>query len=63
MLRIVLNIAALIAIIAGIRWVLVGANIIAGSAMSGMGAWLGIGVACTAIGLALGWWANFRRAA
>lgn len=63
MLRIVLNIAALIAIVAGIRWVLVGANIIAGSAMSGMGAWLGIGIACTAIGLALGWLANFRRAA
>lgn len=63
MLRIVLNIAALVALIAGIRWVLVGANIIAGSAMSGMGAWLAIGVACTAIGLVLGWWANFRRAA
>ncbi|WP_332689064.1 hypothetical protein [Devosia sp.] len=63
MLRTVLNIAAVVAVVAGIRWVLVGANIIAGSAMSGMGQWLAIGIGCTAIGLVLGWWANFRRAA
>jgi hypothetical protein len=63
MLRIVLNIAALIAIVAGIRWVLIGANIIADNAMSGMGQWLGIGLAATAIGLALAWWANVRRSA
>jgi hypothetical protein len=61
MLRIVLNIIAVVSIVAGLRWVLIGSNVIGGNAMSGMGQWLAIGVGCVAIGLGLAWWVNFRR--
>lgn len=62
MRRIVLNLIAIVVLVAGLRWMLVGANFILGSAMSGKPEWLYIGLACVIASLVLAWWTNFRRA-
>jgi hypothetical protein len=45
----------------GALWTLQGANILAGSAMSGQSQWLYIGIVLLLIGLVALYWANMRR--
>ena len=61
MIRIVVTLLGIGLIIAGGRWILVGANIWVGSAMSGQSQWLLIGVVCVIAGIATTAWAMLRR--
>lgn len=61
-MRIALNIVGVIALLLGALWTLQGANVLAGSVMSGQSMWLYIGIVVAIAGAGLLWWANRRRA-
>ena len=61
MIRIIVTLLGIGLIIAGGRWILIGANIWVGSAMSGQSQWLLIGIAAGLAGLALLYWMRGRR--
>ena len=61
-MRIALNIVGVIALLLGAIWTLQGANVLAGSVMSGQSMWLYIGIVVAIAGAGLLWWANRRKA-
>lgn len=50
------NAVGVVLLVIGAVWVLQGANVLTGSAMSGRGQWLVVGVLMVIAGLALLWW-------
>lgn len=52
------NIAGIVCILLGGLWVMQGANIVRGSAMSGHSQWLVVGVIVTLVGFGVLYWAN-----
>jgi len=62
-MRIAASIVGLILVLLGGVWTLQGANVMAGSVMSGQSQWLYIGIVVALVGLAVLWWFNLRRPA
>lgn len=60
-MKIVQTIIGVVLVLFGILWTLQGANIVAGSAMSGQSQWLYIGLVVAIIGLVLLYWTHGRR--
>jgi ABC-type uncharacterized transport system ATPase subunit len=60
-MRIAANVVAVIALLLGALWILQGANVVAGSVMSGQSQWLYIGIVLVLAAAVLLWWANRRR--
>ena len=60
--KIVQTIVGVILLGLGALWTLQGANILAGSVMSGQSQWLYIGIVVAVLGLGLLWWTYRRRA-
>ena len=56
-----LNIAAMVALLLGVLWILQGANIVGGSVMSGQSMWLYIGIALVIAAAGFLAWTNRRR--
>jgi hypothetical protein len=54
------NVAATIAVVVGLVWILQGANLLKGSFMTGQSLWLTIGIAVLIVGLGALWWINLR---
>ena len=61
-MKIAASVVAVLLILAGAIFALQGANILAGSAMSGHHRWLYVGVGMVIVGLGGLYWFNFRRA-
>lgn len=59
-MKILGNIVGIICLLIGGLWTLQGANIMAGSAMSGQSQWLYIGIVLLLVGLGLLYWTNTR---
>jgi uncharacterized protein YjeT (DUF2065 family) len=59
-MRIFGTIIGVVLVLLGGLWTLQGANMLAGSAMSGQSQWLYIGLIVVAIGLVVLWWFNLR---
>jgi hypothetical protein len=55
-----MNIVALVVLLVGVVWTLQGANVIAGSFMTGQSLWLSIGLAVSAVSLIGLYWLNLR---
>lgn len=60
-MKIVQTIVGVIMLVLGAIWTLQGANIMAGSVMSGQSQWLYIGIVVAVLGLILLWWTWRRR--
>lgn len=60
-MRIFGSIVGVVLILLGGLWVLQGANIMAGSVMSGQSQWLYIGIVVVIVGLVVLWWFNMRQ--
>ena len=60
--KIIQTIIGVILLGLGALWILQGANVLAGSVMSGQSQWLYIGIVVAVLGLALLWWTYRRRA-
>ncbi|RYE73172.1 MAG: hypothetical protein EOP19_29625 [Hyphomicrobiales bacterium] len=60
-MKLAANIVGVAMVLAGALWALQGANILAGSAMSGQSMWLWIGVVVLVAGLGVLYWYNMRR--
>ena len=60
-MRIAGTIIGIVLILLGGLWILQGANIIAGSVMSGQSSWLYIGIVLAIFGVLVLWWAYRRR--
>ena len=60
-MRIALNIAGAVALLLGALWTLQGANVLAGSVMSGQSMWLYIGIALVVVAAGVLVFANRRR--
>lgn len=60
-MKIIQTIVGVILLGLGALWILQGANILAGSVMSGQSQWLYIGIVVAVLGLALLWWTHRRR--
>ena len=60
-MRIVLNVVGVVLVLLGGLWTLQGANMLAGSFMSGQPMWLYIGIIVLIVGLGVLWWVNLRR--
>ncbi|SEQ24586.1 hypothetical protein SAMN05428969_2380 [Devosia sp. YR412] len=54
------TIAGVLLFLVGLVWILQGANLLAGSAMSGQSQWLYIGIVVAIIGAALVWFVRRR---
>jgi protein-S-isoprenylcysteine O-methyltransferase Ste14 len=59
-MRILGNIVGIVCLLVGALWTLQGANVMAGSVMSGQSQWLYIGIVLVIIGLVLLYWTNRR---
>jgi hypothetical protein len=59
-MRIIANIIGLVLVAIGGLWILQGANVMAGSMMSGQPQWLYAGIAGVLVGLGLLYWVNIR---
>ena len=55
-----MNIVALVVLLVGVVWTLQGANVIAGSFMTGQSLWLYIGLAVSTVSLIALYWLNMR---
>lgn len=55
------NIVAVVVLLIGGLWTLQGANVVAGSMMSGQSQWLYIGILLIIVALVALWWLNLRR--
>lgn len=60
-MKIIQTIVGIILVAFGAVWVLQGANIVAGSVMSGQSQWLYIGIVVALLGLGVLWWTYLRR--
>jgi hypothetical protein len=60
-MRIFGSIVGVVLVLLGGLWVLQGANIMAGSVMSGQSQWLYIGIVVAIVGVAVLWWFNLRQ--
>jgi hypothetical protein len=60
-MKILGNIVGVVLLLIGALWTLQGANVLAGSAMSGQSQWLYIGIALIVVGLVVLYWTNLRR--
>jgi hypothetical protein len=60
-MRLARIVIGIVLILAGSVWALQGANVFAGSVMSGHSQWLYIGIALAVIGVIVLLWPNFRR--
>jgi hypothetical protein len=60
-MKILGTIVGIVCVLMGALWTLQGANILAGSAMSGQSQWLYIGIVLLIIGLVVLYWTNMRR--
>lgn len=60
-MRIVGSVVGVVLVLLGALWVLQGANLMAGSVMSGQSQWLYIGIVVAVLGLVVLWWFNLRR--
>ena len=60
-MKILGNIVGVVLLLMGAVWTLQGANVLAGSVMSGQSQWLYIGIALVVVGLVLLYWTNLRR--
>ena len=61
-MRIAGTIVGIILILLGGVWILQGANVLAGSVMSGQSQWLYIGIVVLLVGIGALWWTYRRRA-
>jgi hypothetical protein len=61
-MRIAGVIVGIILILLGGVWILQGANVLAGSVMSGHSQWLYVGIAVVIVGAGVLWWTLRRRA-
>lgn len=59
-MRIFGTVVGVVLVLLGGLWTLQGANVLAGSVMSGQSQWLYIGLVVAVIGLAVLWWFNLR---
>ena len=59
-MKIIQTIVGIILVAFGALWILQGANIVAGSVMSGQSQWLYIGLVAFVAGLVALWWFNLR---
>ncbi len=59
-MKILGNIVGIVCLLIGALWTLQGANVLAGSMMSGQSQWLYIGIVLIVIGLAALYWTNMR---
>jgi protein-S-isoprenylcysteine O-methyltransferase Ste14 len=50
------NAVGIVLLVVGAVWILQGANVLTGSAMSGRGQWLIVGILLAVVGVALLWW-------
>lgn len=60
-MKIIQTIVGIILVAFGALWILQGANIVAGSVMSGQSQWLYIGIVVALLGLGVLWWTYLRR--
>lgn len=60
-MKIALNIVGVILLLIGGLWTLQGANVLAGSAMSGQSQWLVIGIVAILAGIGFLYWANMPK--
>ena len=60
-MKILGNIVGVVLLLIGALWTLQGANVLAGSVMSGQSQWLYIGIVLVIVGLVLLYWTNRRR--
>ncbi|MEO8686447.1 MAG: hypothetical protein ABI414_16590 [Devosia sp.] len=60
-MKILANIVGVILLALGAVWTLQGANVLAGSVMSGQSQWLYIGIVLIVVALVLLYWINLRR--
>jgi hypothetical protein len=60
-MKILGNIVGVVLLLIGALWTLQGANVLAGSVMSGQSQWLYIGIVLVVAGLVLLYWTNRRR--
>lgn len=59
-MKLIANIVGALLVITGLVWVLQGANILAGSVMSGQAQWFYVGIVVVLVGLFLLYWFNIR---
>lgn len=59
-MKILGNIVGVVLVLLGGLWTLQGANVLAGSVMSGHSQWLYIGIVLLIVGLVLLYWTNMR---
>lgn len=59
-MRIFGSIVEIVLLLLGAVWILQGANVLAGSVMSGQTQWLYIGLVVVLVGLVVLWWFNLR---
>ena len=60
-MKIIQTIVGIILVAFGALWILQGANIVAGSVMSGQSQWLYIGIVVALLGLGVLWWTYLRK--
>lgn len=60
-MKIIQTIVGVVLLAFGALWTLQGANIVAGSVMSGQSQWLYIGIVVAVLGLVVLWWTYRRR--
>jgi Na+/melibiose symporter-like transporter len=60
-MRIFGSIVGVVLVLLGGLWVLQGANLMAGSVMSGQSQWLYIGIVVAVVGVVVLWWFNLRQ--
>ena len=60
-MRIFGSIVGVVLVLLGGLWVLQGANLMAGSVMSGQSQWLYIGIVVAIVGVIVLWWFNLRQ--
>ena len=60
-MRIFGSIVGVVLVLLGGLWVLQGANLMAGSVMSGQSQWLYIGIVVAIVGIVVLWWFNLRQ--
>ncbi|MET3897796.1 hypothetical protein ABIB57_001742 [Devosia sp. UYZn731] len=60
-MKILGNIVGVVLLLVGALWTLQGANVLAGSVMSGQSQWLYIGIVLLIVGLVALYWTNMRK--